>query len=44
MSDTLDLQAIHNLLVDVAKQAGQMILAANPLVHGTASKSNCTRL
>ncbi|TVY19807.1 Inositol monophosphatase 2 [Lachnellula arida] len=44
MSDTLNLQAVHNLLVDVAKQAGQMILAANPLVHGATSKSNSTDL
>ncbi|PVI01553.1 putative inositol monophosphatase QutG [Periconia macrospinosa] len=38
---TLDLQAVHDLLVDVAKQAGKTILAANPLVHGTTSKTNC---
>ncbi|EMR65912.1 putative inositol monophosphatase protein [Eutypa lata UCREL1] len=41
---SLHFQSIHDVLVDVAKQAGQMILSAGPLVHAAASKSNSTDL
>jgi myo-inositol-1(or 4)-monophosphatase len=40
MSD-LNLQEIHDLLVKVAHQAGQKILAANPRTLGSDTKLNC---
>lgn len=41
MSD-LDFQAVHDEMVQVAYEAGKMILAANPQDIGTDTKLNCT--
>jgi hypothetical protein len=37
----LDLQAIHNTLVDIARHAGRMILSANPSDIDQGTKLNC---
>lgn len=41
MSD-INLQEIHDTLVEVAFEAGRMILAANPNNIDKGSKMNCT--
>jgi hypothetical protein len=40
MSD-IDLQKIHDLLVDVAHKAGKMIMSATPHTLGGDTKKNC---
>lgn len=37
----LDLQAVHDVMVAVAYEAGHMILAANPADIDTGTKLNC---
>jgi myo-inositol-1(or 4)-monophosphatase len=41
MAETYDLQAIHDLLVEVAHEAGKMIMAATPRTLGSDTKKNC---
>lgn len=36
------LAEIHKVLLDVAKEAGDMITGAKPVVEGAGSKKNCT--
>ena len=36
-----NLQEVHDFLIDLAKKAGEMILAANPSATATGSKKNC---
>lgn len=38
----LNLQEIHDLLVDVAHEAGRMMLAATPSYLSSGTKKNCT--
>ncbi|KAL9620007.1 MAG: hypothetical protein Q9160_005384 [Pyrenula sp. 1 TL-2023] len=40
----IDLQKIHDVLIDVARQAGDMITGATPVVEGTGSKMNSADL
>lgn len=40
--DTGRLAEIHKVLLDVAKEAGEMITGAKPVVEGAGSKKNCT--
>jgi hypothetical protein len=37
----LNLQEIHDLLVDVAHEAGRMMLAATPSYLSSGTKKNC---
>lgn len=37
----LNLQEIHDLLIDVAHEAGQMMLAATPSYLSSGTKKNC---
>lgn len=37
----LDLQEIHDTLVDIAGEAGKMIMAANPSSIDQGTKLNC---
>jgi myo-inositol-1(or 4)-monophosphatase len=37
----LDLQRIHDHLVNIAHKAGKMILSANPNMVDTDTKKNC---
>jgi len=39
--DELDLQDIHDFLIEIAHQAGDMITAARPSNSGSGSKKNC---
>jgi len=43
MSDEPQLKEIHDFLIDVAKKAGEMIIAANPSTVTADSKKNCMR-
>jgi hypothetical protein len=36
-----DLELIQSVLIEIAKKAGVMILAAHPVVEGVDSKKNC---
>jgi hypothetical protein len=38
----LNLEEIHDVLVTIAKEAGEMITGAKPVVGGVGSKKNCT--
>ena len=38
----LNLQEIHDLLVNVAQEAGRMMLAATPSYLSSGTKKNCT--
>lgn len=40
---SLDLQKVHDDLIKVAKQAGEMIMSANPSVLQADDKKNCKR-
>jgi myo-inositol-1(or 4)-monophosphatase len=40
----LNLQEIHDLLVDVAHEAGRMMLAATPSYLSSGTKKNCSFL
>ena len=35
-----DLQGIHDFLIEIATNAGKMIMSAHPLVNGVGSKKN----
>lgn len=39
----INIQEIHDLLINVAHQAGQMILSANPNANAEGTKKNCTQ-
>lgn len=41
MADEVNHQEVHDLLVEIAHQAGEMITNANPLVSTTSTKKNC---
>lgn len=40
---SLDLQKVHDDLIAVAKQAGEMIMKANPSVLKADNKKNCKK-
>lgn len=42
MGETLDLEAVRDCMVQVAYEAGEMMLAANPADIDTGTKLNCT--
>ncbi|KAG6005847.1 hypothetical protein E4U21_007555 [Claviceps maximensis] len=42
MTAALDLDAVRDEMVNVAYEAGRMILAANPADLDTGTKLNCT--
>jgi hypothetical protein len=42
MAESLNHQEIHELLVEVARKAGDMITSAQPHVNTSGSKKNCT--
>lgn len=37
-----NLQEIHDVLISIARKAGEMILGANPTTASSGSKKNCT--
>lgn len=37
----VDLDAVHEYLIEIARRAGQMILEADPLVRSADTKKNC---
>jgi myo-inositol-1(or 4)-monophosphatase len=42
MSDTPDLQEIHDFLIDIAAEAGKLITSSLPRIDSTGSKKNST--
>lgn len=42
MSETVDHQAIHDLLVEIARKAGDMVAGAQPHINTSGHKKNCT--
>lgn len=41
MADAVNYQEVHDLLIEIAHQAGEMITSANPLVSTTSTKASC---
>lgn len=44
MADVVDLQAVHDFLIEVAHRAGAMITAAKPVYAGSGMKKNSADL
>lgn len=42
--EDINLPEIHDVLIDVARQAGDMITGATPVVEGAGEKMNCKLL
>lgn len=38
----INLQEVHDVLIAIAREAGQMMLSAHPSVQRTNEKKNCT--
>lgn len=41
MAEEVNHQEVHDLLIEIAHRAGEMIISANPLVSTTSTKQNC---
>lgn len=43
-ASAINLQEIHDFLIDIARRAGEMMLASVPIVNSVGSKKNCEQL
>ena len=44
MAESVNHQEVHDLLVEIARKAGDMIATAQPHVNTSGSKKNCAHL